>query len=282
MVKIVAMGDNVVDCYLSRDTMFPGGNCLNVSVFVRKFGGESAYLGAIGLDAAGDTIFQALTQEGVDTSHLRRLDGPTAYCIIGHRNADRVFVTFDLGISMFEPTQDDFDFIASYDAAQIGQSSGLDAHLPRIAGLLPLSYDFSNRYDDAKIARIAPLCYLASVSARDDSRSHALELMRNVLAKGAKWCLVTRGSQGAILGHDDEVFEVLAAKADLVDTLGAGDTFIARTLFGLVKGEAPAEFLPAAAMEAAGTCSYYGAVGHGAPIDLQLDVSAIRAAHPGL
>jgi fructoselysine 6-kinase len=282
MVKIVAMGDNVVDCYLSRDTMFPGGNCLNVSVFVRKFGGESAYLGAIGLDAAGDTIFQALTQEGVDTSHLRRLDGPTAYCIIGHRNADRVFVTFDLGISMFEPTQDDFDFIASYDAAQIGQSSGLDAHLPRIAGLLPLSYDFSNRYDDAKIARIAPLCYLASVSARDDSRGHALELMRNVLAKGAKWCLVTRGSQGAILGHDDEVFEVLAAKADLVDTLGAGDTFIARTLFGLVKGEAPAEFLPAAAMEAAGTCSYYGAVGHGAPIDLQLDVSAIRAAHPGL
>lgn len=282
MVKIVSMGDNVVDCYLSRDTMFPGGNCLNVSVFVRKFGGESAYLGAIGHDAAGDTIFQALTQEGVNTSHLRRLDGPTAYCIIGHRNADRVFVTFDLGISMFEPTQDDFDFIAGYDAVQIGQSSGLDAHLPRIASLLPLSYDFSNKYDDTKIERIAPLCYLASVSAGDDSRDHALELMRSVLAKGAKWCLVTRGSQGAILGRGDEVFEVPAAKADLVDTLGAGDTFIARTLFGLVKGEAPAELLSAAALEAAGTCSYYGAVGHGAPIDLQLDVPAIRAAHPGL
>jgi fructoselysine 6-kinase len=106
--------------------------------------------------------------------------------------------------------------------------------------------------------------------------------MRNVLAKGAKWCLVTLGPQGAILGHGDEVFEVPAAKADLVDTLGAGDTFIARTLFGLVKGEAPAELLSAAAMEAAGTCSYYGAVGHGAPIDLQLDLPAIRAAHPGL
>jgi fructoselysine 6-kinase len=282
MVKIVAMGDNVVDCYLSRDTMFPGGNCLNVSMFIRKFGGQSAYLGAIGLDPAGDAIFRALTQEGVDTSHLRRLDGSTAYCIIGHRNADRVFVTFDLGVSMFEPSEGDFDFIAGHDAVQIGQSSGLDAYLPRIAGLLPLSYDFSNTYDEARIERIAPFCYLASISARDDSRAHALDLMRNVLEKGAQWCLVTRGSQGALLGHGEEIFEVPAAKADLVDTLGAGDTFIARTLFGLVKGEAPDALLSAAASEAALTCSYFGAVGHGVPIDLPRDSPASRAAHTGL
>lgn len=282
MVKIVAMGDNVVDCYLSRDTMFPGGNCLNVSVFIRKFGGESAYLGAVGRDPAGRAIVQALSQEGVDTSRLRQLDGSTAYCIIGHRNADRVFATFDLGISMFEPSDDDFEFICGYDAVQIGQSSGLDGHVARVASLRPLSYDFSNKYDDAKIERIAPLCYLATVSARDDARDHALELMRNVVTRGAKWCLVTLGSKGAILGGETGIFDVPAAKADLVDTLGAGDTFIARTLFGLVKGEAPRELLAAAATEAARTCSYYGAVGHGVPIDLDVDVDAILAAHPDL
>jgi fructoselysine 6-kinase len=262
--------------------MFPGGNCLNVSVFIKKFGGQSAYLGAIGSDAAGQAIFEALTREGVNTSHLRRVDGPTAYCIIGHRNADRVFVTFDLGVSMFEPSQEDFDFIAGYDAVQIGQSSGLDMHLSRIANLLPLSYDFSNKYDNSKIERIAPLCYLASMSAGHTSMNHALELMRAVLARGSKWCLVTRGSQGALLGGGDDIFEVPAAQAVLVDTLGAGDTFIARTLLGLVKGELPAALLSAAALEAAATCSYYGAVGHGVPIDLELDVPAIRAAHPGL
>ncbi|MDQ0322800.1 fructoselysine 6-kinase [Pararhizobium capsulatum DSM 1112] len=282
MVKIVAMGDNVVDCYLSRDTMFPGGNCLNVSVFIRKFGGDSAYLGAIGHDPAGHAIVEALSQEGVDISHLRRIEGPTAYCIIGHRNADRVFVTFDLGISMFEPSEEDFEFISGYDAVQIGQSSGLDGYLARVAALRPLSYDFSNKYDDAKIERIAPLCYLASVSARDDSRDHAVELMRGVLAKGAKWCLVTRGSKGAVFGGEAGIFDVPAAKANLVDTLGAGDTFIARTLFGLVKGEAPPQLLGAAATEAARTCSYYGAVGHGVPIDLDVDVAAIRATHPDL
>ncbi len=282
MVKIVAMGDNVVDCYLSQNTMFPGGNCLNVSVFIRKFGGQSAYLGAIGRDAAGDAILRALTEERVETSHLRRLEGPTAYCVIGHRDADRVFVTFDLGVSMFEPSDADFEFIAGFDAVQIGQSSGLDAYLPKISRLVPLSYDFSNKYDDDKISRIAPLCTLASLSAREDGLEYARALMQSVLARGAQWCLVTRGSQGAILGHGEEIFEVPAAKAGLVDTLGAGDTFIARTLFGLMNGEAPDALLSAAAVEAAATCSYFGAVGHGVPTQLSVDISAIRAAYPGL
>jgi fructoselysine 6-kinase len=282
MVKIVAMGDNVVDCYLSRNTMFPGGNCLNVSVFIRKFGGKSAYVGAIGRDRAGDAVFAALTREGVDTSHLRRLDGPTAYCVIGHRDADRVFVAYDLTISMFEPTEDDFAFIGGHDAVHIGQSSGLDRHLAHAASLRPLSYDFSNKYDDAKIGRIAPFCFLASLSAKDDSREHAIDLMRHGLAKGAQWCLVTRGARGAILGRGADMFEVPAAKADLVDTLGAGDTFIARTLFGLVAGEGPQDLLAAAATEAARTCGYYGAVGHGVPIEIGVDLAAIRAAHPDL
>ena len=50
MVKIAAMGDNVVDCYASRGEMFPGGNCLNVAVYVSRFGAQSAYIGAIGKD----------------------------------------------------------------------------------------------------------------------------------------------------------------------------------------------------------------------------------------
>ncbi len=282
MVKIVAMGDNVVDCYLSQGLMFPGGCCLNVSVFLRRFGASSAYVGAIGRDAAARAIDAALASEGVDVSHLRHLDGPTAYCVIGHRAADRVFVTFDLGISMFAPSETDFAFVSGFDAVHIGQSSGLDAHLPRIARDQRLSYDFSDKYTGGKIAAIAPLCFLASVSAREDTREHALALVRQVIEAGAAWCLVTRGGRGAMLASRNAIYETAAARADLVDTLGAGDTFIARTLFGLVSGEAPADFMAAAASEAARTCGYFGAIGHGTPIELGVDIDAIRAANPGL
>lgn len=277
MIKIAAMGDNVVDCYISKGTMFPGGNCLNVSVFIRRFGGHSAFIGAIGQDAAGKVIETALLNEGVDLKRLRILDGPTAYCIIGHRDADRVFVRADLGVSMFAPVDDDIAFLTNFAAVHIGQSSGLDDHLAAAAAQTFLSYDFSTRRDPDHRRTIAPLCFLASVSGGDLSRHEALAMAGELREGGARWVLVTRGSEGAMLLGAEGLFEVPASPAELVDTLGAGDTFIARTLYGLVAGEPPQALLLAAAVAAAETCRYLGAVGHGAPIALSGDVAELQA-----
>lgn len=277
MVKIAAMGDNVVDCYVSKDTMFPGGNCLNVSVFIKRFGGESAYVGVIGKDAAGALLMESLLTEGVDASHLRVIEGgATAYCMIGHRGADRVFLRADLGVSMFEPWADDFAFLNGFDAVHIGQSSGLDEFLKEAGSATRLSYDFSTRRDRAHRQEIAPLCFLASISGGDLKRAEALAILQELTEAGAKWALITRGDEGAILAGEGQLFEVAAAPAELVDTLGAGDTFIARTLYGLVKGEAPEELLKVAALAAAETCRYFGAVGYPAPIALQGDVPELK------
>jgi hypothetical protein len=85
MVKIAAVGDNVVDCYVSRGLMYPGGNCLNVSVFASRFGASSAYIGAIGADPAGRLIATALNEEGIDTSRLRVVAGPTDLIVSSRR-----------------------------------------------------------------------------------------------------------------------------------------------------------------------------------------------------
>ena len=167
MVKIAAMGDNVVDCYTSRGEMYPGGNCLNLAVNVRRFGGQSAYIGAVGKDPAGDLICEALRAERVDISRLRRLDGRTAYCLIGHEGAERVFLDFALGVSMFTPTPEDLEFLRGFSAVHIGQSSGLDAYVADAAEKSRLSYDFSTRRDPGHRRRIAPHCFLATVSGGD-------------------------------------------------------------------------------------------------------------------
>jgi sugar/nucleoside kinase (ribokinase family) len=76
---IVAVGDNVVDCYLDSGHLYPGGNCVNVSVAVRRAGLASAYVGAIGTDMAGDVVHTALMDEGIELTRVRRVDGPNAY-----------------------------------------------------------------------------------------------------------------------------------------------------------------------------------------------------------
>lgn len=279
MVRIVAVGDNVVDCYAANAMMYPGGNTLNAAVFVRRFGGHSAYIGAVADDAAGRHIEAALVAEGVDVSHLRVLDeGMTAYCVIGHEDGDRIFITYDLGVSMFTPSEDDLAFIAGFDAAHIGRSSGLDAHLADVAQRTRLSYDFSTGRDPGHIAAVAPLCLLTAASAGEAPEAEALALQRQMLDAGAQWALVTRGRAGAILSDGSAVHSVAAVPTEVVDTLGAGDTFTARTLYGLLKGEAPAQVLQEAAQAAADTCRYYGAVGHGAPIDIGAEVPELAQA----
>jgi fructoselysine 6-kinase len=268
MVKIAAIGDNVVDCYAARGEMFPGGNCLNLSVFARRFGAETAYVGAIGRDRAGEVIAAALRDEGVDVGHLHELDGPTAYCLIGHRGAERVFLSFDLGVSMFTPSAEDIAFLSGFSAVHVGQSSGLDAHIPLIAARAPLSYDFSIRREREHRRTIGPHCFLASVSGGDLAGAEVEAIAAELLESGSRWVLITRGREGARLFGSGLDLAVAAEPVEAIDTLGAGDSFIARTLFGLLGNEPPAVALQAAAREAAKTCLYYGAVGHGAPIDL--------------
>jgi fructoselysine 6-kinase len=253
MVKIAAMGDNVVDCYLARDEMYPGGNCLNVAVHARRFGAQSAYIGAIGKDRAGDLINDALTAEGVDVTRLRRLDDATAYCLIGHRNADRVFLDFDLGVSTFTPSQEDLAFLSDFDAVHIGQSSGLDAWVGAASRKALLSYDFSTRREPDHRKAIGLHCFLASVSGDGLAEREIKEIASELLESGAKWVLVTRGRAGAVLHSQSAAYSTPAQLIDPVDTLGAGDAFIARTLFGLLEGETPAEVLGHAAKAAAAT-----------------------------
>jgi sugar/nucleoside kinase (ribokinase family) len=272
MVKIAAVGDNVVDCYVSRGLMYPGGNCLNVSVFARRFGAASAYIGAIGADSAGRLIAASLNEEGVDTSRLRVVEGRTAYCVIGHRGADRMFLTSDLGVSVFEPSREDVVFLRGFDAVHVGQSSGLDRFVPAIAAAAPLSYDFSVRRDAAHREVIGPFCFLSSVSGGDIPPDQAESIADHLLALGSQWVLVTRGGEGAMLARAGAGFRVAAVPADAVDTLGAGDAFTARILFGLMRGEPPQTALEAASTAAARTCEYFGAVGHGAPLDVAADL----------
>jgi fructoselysine 6-kinase len=266
--RIVAVGDNVVDCYRKHAVMFPGGNCVNVAAFASRFGAESAYVGAVAADPAGSLLTRALGEEGVGLDRLRVLDGFTAYCVIDHEDGDRVFVSSELGVSRFAPSPEDLAYVATFDAVHVGRSSGLDEHLADLSGATALSYDFATADDPVHVARVAPLCFLASISGGGLPRPDAEALLSAVSAAGARWTLLTRGAEGALLTDGTTVHECAAAPADVVDTLGAGDTFTARVLVGLLRGESPTQTLAEAARAAAATCGTVGAFGHGVPVDV--------------
>lgn len=263
MVSILTARDNVVDCYLEEGQVFAGGNAVNVAVFAQGAGARAAYAGTVGTDAAGALIRTALNREGVSTDLLQVRPGSTAYCVVGRNNGDRVFREAGAGVSQAE-----FDggFVApasGFDAVHLSVSSALEDLAPDLASVSRLSFDFSTNRDSALLKAVAPHCYLASFSGGDLPGPEGLDLARHAVALGAAWALVTRGADGAVLVERDHAYEAPAASTTVVDTLGAGDTYIANVLTALLQANRPEEALTKASEASARTCSRLGAFGEG-------------------
>ena len=77
-VKIIAIGDNVCDKYLSRGKMYPGGQCVNTCAYAAANGVPSAYLGKFGSDEVAAYNQKILHELGIDISTAAILRAKTA------------------------------------------------------------------------------------------------------------------------------------------------------------------------------------------------------------
>ena len=119
-IRIAAAGDNCVDAY-SDGNAYPGGNPVNVAVYVTRLGGESTYIGAVGTDKYGKIMLDAIAAKGVDTSHMKVLEGNTAVTQVEIVNGDRVFGDYDEGVMAdFKLNAEDIEFLAGYDMVVSG------------------------------------------------------------------------------------------------------------------------------------------------------------------
>jgi fructoselysine 6-kinase len=269
-MRFVSLGDNVVDVYPQLGLMFPGGQAVNVAVGMRRHGADSAYIGVVGDDEPGRHIRSVLEQEDVGTTRLRTVRGRTAYAVVQVRAGERVFTGSDPGVSQFSPDRDDLDLLGTADLGFVSCNSGLDAHLAELAQRCPLAYDFSTRQHPRHLSQVLPHCTAAVLSVGHTSEREVEDLVRWASVRGPRWVIATRGSRGATLFADGVSYTQAALPVQVVDTLGAGDAFAARALFGLVTGQPFEQLMDGAARSAATTCSFPGAFGHGRPITTDL------------
>lgn len=267
MARLLGLGDNTVDLYLSSGTMYPGGNAVNVAVRTARLGRAASYLGRVGDDEAGRLLLGALEREGVDVGRVRRVPGRTAWSRVRHRDRDREFVGSDPGVSTgWTPSGEDLAFAARHDVVHTGLYSDLDAALPDLrAAARLLSYDFTSEWTEAHLAAVAPLVDLAFLSAGDADTPTCLALAERVAALGPRAVVVTRGARGALALAGGRVVHRAPVPTDVVDTLGAGDALVAGFLDAWLDAPDPDAALAAGAREAALACRTPGGFGHGVP-----------------
>jgi sugar/nucleoside kinase (ribokinase family) len=284
-LKVLGLGDNVVDRYLNTGKMYPGGNALNFAVYSKMLGADSAYLGTFGTDEAARHVQATLEALGVPTRHSRVVDGENGHADVRVVDGDREFVFSNKGgvarETPFTPGKVDIDYLSTFALVHTSCYSHLNQHLATLHDSSRLlSYDFSYRWQvDDLIAPITPLLDFAALSASDVGRERAMEVLREAIGHGCGLALATLGSKGAVAYNGKDFVSIAPQPIEVVDTLGAGDAFITAMLLNLIasgwiRGRRLTSETIQVAMEkgsefAAEICRIEGAFGYPTPIHSQ-------------
>jgi fructoselysine 6-kinase len=273
MTRIITIGDNVVDCYLDQGKYYPGGNCVNVAVNCKRLGAEEVgYIGIFATDDKAAHLKEVLEQEKIDYHLSRGVEGISGQPSVNlTKDGDRVFVGGPKDtvqhIVKLKLIPRDYDYIKNFDVCHTSCYSSLEEELPKLSEHIKVSFDFSDRFDPAYLEKV---CH--HISYGFFSGSHLTEEEIEVLIEETgKYQLevvgITRGSKPALFIHNGTRYQQECIEAEVVDTMGAGDSFIGGFLTEFTSTGDIEAALKFAAMSASVTCGFYG--GFGYPKDLE-------------
>ena len=234
MIKILGIGDNVVDKNYTTHIMYPGGNSFNFAVFGQRLGHKGAYAGVIGSDREARMVTDTLKAEGVDISHCQYKEGETGICGIHLYDGDRVIEDEnDQGLVKSDPytiTDEVFEYAKGFDVIHSSCFSHIEEQLLRLkeAGL-PVLYDFSDVWEDEDIDKVCPNITIAFFSGKDLPFDELeLKLRHCVDDLGCEMAITTAGTRGAMVYNGRKIYfkEPYNAREEIVDTTGAGDSWI--------------------------------------------------------
>ena len=273
MARITVMGDNCVDQYLApNEARYPGGNAVNMSMHLKKLGNTTRYAGCIGDDADGAWLLRVLQRLGIDTNWVTTKEGKTGVTKISLKDGERTFEEEIVGVqSPLIFSQQILDEIA-YESTFIvhtafaGYQEGPKTHQPELerelwyfeqAGV-PVAMDFSINSDPDLMQEFGPFLELAFVSAPDVSDEEAESLATSLKSLGPRCLILTRGAKGSLATDGKQIIRQPAEAITPVDTLGAGDSFLAGYVNARAKFQSTEECLRSATALATEVCGYFG------------------------
>jgi fructokinase len=259
---IVIAGDALVDLIVRADgsiTAVPGGGPYNSARAVGRLGMPVSWIGGLSSDRFGRDLEAGLSGAGVDLSMAQRTDLPTTLALaeIGaDRAASYRFYTDATSAPAVMPGPLAAGLPADTDAVLTGtlgfvlepMGTTLEALVAALPPDLLLMIDPNCRPSitrdpdgfRARIARVLARADIVTVSTEDleflQPGEPLVAAIGWVLALGPRVVLVTDGAANIRVLIDGVEHQVIAPTVDVVDTIGAGDTFGGAFLACLVQG----------------------------------------------
>ena len=280
-MRVIGIGDNVVDRYINKRIMFPGGNAVNFAAYAKQCGVDSAYLGLIADDKEGRLVYESLKELGIDVSESPLRKGlATERCDVVLEEGDRVFQGCSYGEGTYKTltlTEENLKYLEQFDLVHCGCYACMEDEIVKLKELPAIrTYDFSSEEEyrtDEYLEKVCPYIDIALFSAEEMDKKQAESLREKVIKLGTKLVVITNGTKGQILWDGQTEYPGIVKLVEPVDTMGAGDSFFTAFVLALaeegynrekpVTGEMIEQAFSRAAEFSAKTCLVEGAFGFG-------------------
>ena len=236
-MKVAEIGDNCIDLYERLGKKYPTGNVVDTGVNLKKLGIDVSIISTTGNDENGRWMIESLKKEGLDTSHLKVGDGPTAITYMDMNGLDRVHGDYVEGVlENIEFDQEDISFACKHDLVHTALWGKAEKVLPAIAKQgIPIAFDYADRLDHPLVEETLPYVTYGFYSYHKGRDEYIENYLKDKVDRGMKIAIATFGEDGS-LAYDGKDFykgEIVPAKK-VVNTVGAGDSFIAGFLYGIL------------------------------------------------
>ena len=259
---LLSCGDALIDFMPAkaadgREAYAPvvGGSCLNVAVAMARLDAPAGLVGGISTDLFGSMIAEHVLQSNVDLRYAVRSSDETTLAFVRLLDGEPHYIFYDEATAArrwtYRPGSIPF---AVVDAVHVGSTTLIShavsretlAMLAEAHGSATISFDPNCRptlvRDKADyIRRMEAFFARADIIRMSDADFEFLFRSADYATKaaaliesGATLVIVTRGERGVLAWHRQAGhIEVMAPQVDVVDTIGAGDTFQGALLVAL-------------------------------------------------
>jgi len=256
---LAIVGDSCIDMYLGDPPRAAvGGNALNVAVNLAHRGFPCRYIGEIGNDENGRHIRNALEKAGVGHEGLHERVGSTWVVSLSLGDGDTVVEREDPGVTGLLALTPQ-DLLALSECRHV-HLANLVEPAGTLAGLADLgvhtSYDFGSTFD---IDTVGPTDVAFFSGRASEGESGAMRTARAAVGRGVRLAVVTLGPGGSLAFDGENTIVVPVDSVEPVDTLGAGDSYIATFLAEQLSGVSLEAAMASANRHAAATCLHWAA-----------------------
>lgn len=281
---ILSCGESLIDMLPRTTTLgepafspYAGGAVFNTAIALGRLGAPSAFFSGISTDMLGEILTDTLAASKVTTDLCARSSRPTTVAFVKLVNGQASYAFYDEATAGRMLSQDQLPtlpadistlFFGGISLVNDPAASTYEALQSREAGSRVIMIDpnirlgFIAGQEDSYRARIARMVDRSDIVKLSDEdllwyagAGDLQALARGILAKGPKVVFITEGAKGAHAITATEARFIPSRRVEVVDTVGAGDTFNAGVLAALhARGaltKAGVASLDAAALDAA-------------------------------